>query len=65
MSKRIAELLLEVNGKPLKPVHELKKLKVSTTNKRNDPALVLLVSVCIVALTLASIYFIKEYFYYG
>lgn len=64
MSKRIAELLLEVNGKPLKPVHELKKLKVSTTNKRNDPALVLL-AVCIVALTLASIYFIKEYFYYG
>jgi len=61
MSKRIAELLLEVNGKPLKPVHELKKLKVSTTNKRNDPALVLL-AVCIAAL---AIYFIKEYFYYG
>jgi len=65
MSKRIAELLLEVNGKPLKPVHELKKAKakVPTTNigKPIRNALVLL-AVCI---ALASIYFIKEYFYYG
>jgi hypothetical protein len=58
MSKKsIADLLLEVNGKPLKPVSELKKAKAKASKNWRKPIAVL----CIATL---AVYFIKE-FYYG
>ena len=60
MSKKsIADLLLEINGKPLKPVSELKKAKAKAKASKNWRKLIAVL--CIATL---AVYFIKE-FYYG